>query len=254
MSAALLRQIQPLEWDATRNEPFLRLPAPHSHIILTPSRLSDAEDMVGPFNDPKVYNGLRSPPWPFTLEHGRKWTEKVVEIWGEHREELETAAAQGENATLATFGFCPVRCIRDSRTEEQKLIGDLHLGRTGYEWEVDEDKRKELADANAALPVGDSTIIWTIGDWLHSDFHSQGIMSAVAKAIITQWAIPRMNARHFRPGNFAGNPASARVFTKLGFKHWGFFPEVVPVKARGDFPAEKRSLYIWELKVDNPVS
>lgn len=76
-------------------------------------------------------------------------------------------------------------------------------------------------------------------------------MTAVAKAILTQWAIPRMNARHFRPGTFVANAASAKVFTKLGFKHWGSFPNVTQVKARGEFPAEKKSLNIWELKVDD---
>ena len=64
MSVALLRQIHPLEWDATRNEPFLRLPAPLSHIIITPPRESDAAEKVPHLNDPKVYNGLSNPPWP----------------------------------------------------------------------------------------------------------------------------------------------------------------------------------------------
>ena len=75
-------------------------------------------------------------------------------------------------------------------------------------------------------------------------------MSAVTKAILTQWAIPRMNARHFRPGTFTNNAASAKVFAKLGFKHFGLFPDLVQVKARGEFPAEKRSVNIWELNVD----
>ena len=76
-------------------------------------------------------------------------------------------------------------------------------------------------------------------------------MSAVARAIIMQWAIPRMNARHFRPTTFEANAGSAKVFTKLGFKHWRFVPEIAQVKARGDFPAEKRSINVWELKVDD---
>ncbi|KZV65569.1 hypothetical protein PENSPDRAFT_756366 [Peniophora sp. CONT] len=251
MSAALVRQIQPLEWDATRNEPFLRLPAPLSHIILTPPRPSDAEAMVEPMNDPKVYIGLRSPPWPFTLEHGQSRNNKIVDDWHDQLRGLEEAAMQGEDAPLVTFAFSPVRCIRDTSGESQLYLGDFHLGRTTFDWEVNEVKRKGLADANAALPAGDPNIIYTIGYWLRSSHHGQGIMSAVAKAIITQWVIPRMNARHFLPGTFQDNAASAKVFIKLGFKHYGFFPNVMQVKARGEFPAQMRSLNIWELKVDD---
>ncbi|KZV67639.1 hypothetical protein PENSPDRAFT_754797 [Peniophora sp. CONT] len=251
MSAALVRQIQPLEWDATRNEPFLRLPAPLSHIILTPPRPSDAEDMVEPMNDPKVYNGLRSTPWPFTLEHGQSRNNKIVDDWHGQLRRLEEAAAQGEDVPRAKFGFTPVRCIRDTRNEKQLYLGEFYLRRTAFDWEVNEAKRKELADANEALPSGDPGIVYTLSCWLRSSHHGQGIMSAVAKAIITQWAIPRMNARHFLPGTFEDNAASAKVFVKLGFKHYGFFPDALEVKARGDLPAQKRSVNKWELKVDD---
>ena len=88
-------------------------------------------------------------------------------------------------------------------------------------------------------------------DWVHYDYHRQGIMSAVAKAVITEWAIPRMNARHFMPTTFEANIGSAKVFTKMGFKHWRYVPHIAQVKARGEFPAEKRSINVWELKVDD---
>lgn len=163
MSAALLHQIHPLEWDAARNEPFLRLPAPLSHFILTPPRPSDAEDMVEPMNDPRVYNGLRSPPWPFTLDHGTVRVAKTVSNWNRQLKRLEEVAAQGESASLVTFEFCPVRCVRDATTEKQPLLGDIHLGRAVFEWEVDDEKRKRLVDANEALPAGNPAIVYTIG-------------------------------------------------------------------------------------------
>lgn len=163
MSAALLRQIQPLEWDAARNEPFLRLPAPLSHIILTPPRPSDAEDMVEPMNDPRVYNGLRSPPWPFTLDHGTVRVARTVNVWDGQLKQLGKIAAQGESASLVAFEFCPVRCVRDATAEKQPLLGDFHFGRTVFDWELDEEKRKRLADANETLPAGDPAIIYTIG-------------------------------------------------------------------------------------------
>ena len=131
MSAALLRQIQPLEWDAARNEPFLRLPAPLSHIIITPPRWADAEVSIDPLNDPRVFNGFQNPPWPMTLEHATAWSTKLIGEWNEHLKQLGKAAAQGEDAPLATFGFCPVRSIRDTSNDEQKYIGDLGLTRRG---------------------------------------------------------------------------------------------------------------------------
>lgn len=167
MSAALLRQIHPLEWDATRNEPFLRLPVPLSHIILTPPRMSDLEGRAELLNDPRVYNGLQNPPWPYTLEHSISWTTRIVGEWQEQLKQLEEAAEQGEDAPLVTFAFCPVACIRDASTEEQGFLGDFSLGRTQFEWEADEQERRRLIDSNEALPASDPAIVYTIGGERH---------------------------------------------------------------------------------------
>ena len=88
-------------------------------------------------------------------------------------------------------------------------------------------------------------------DWLNASHRGQGVMSAVVKTLMQEWAIPRMNARHFMPTTFEANIGSAKVFTKMGFKHWRYVPHIAQVKARGEFPAEKRSINVWELKVDD---
>ena len=163
MSSALQRQLHPLLWDAVRNEPFLRLPEPLSHIIITPPRPSDAEEMIGPLNDPRVFNGLQSPPWPFTPENGAAWTGKLMVAWHEQLKQLEDIAAQGEDAPLSPIGFCPVRCLRDATTEKQTFLGDFQLARVRFDWEANEEKRRELVEANEALPAADPAIVYTIG-------------------------------------------------------------------------------------------
>ena len=49
-------------------------------------------------------------------------------------------------------------------------------------------------------------------------WHGQGIMTAVIRALVHDWAVPRMNARHICVSIVAGNIASVRVFEKNGFK------------------------------------
>jgi hypothetical protein len=54
---SLTTQLHPLQLNPITKEPFLRLPAPHDNIIVTPPRLSDAPDMVIAMNDEHIY------PW-----------------------------------------------------------------------------------------------------------------------------------------------------------------------------------------------
>ncbi|KAF4211662.1 hypothetical protein CNMCM5878_002312 [Aspergillus fumigatiaffinis] len=43
-------------------------------------------------------------------------------------------------------------------------------------------------------------------------------MTAVIKAVIEEWAVPRMNARVIKASAYADNRASMRVFEKNGFR------------------------------------
>ena len=84
-------------------------------------------------------------------------------------------------------------------------------------------------------------------DWLDPAYHGRGIMTAVVKTVIHDWAIPRMNARHFRVSAFVGNQGSVRVFEKLGFQHYKKLDDWVQLpESRG---GSKRSLHILSLDV-----
>lgn len=72
-------------------------------------------------------------------------------------------------------------------------------------------------------------------------------MTSVVKTIIHEWAIPRMNARHFKVSAFVENKGSVRVFEKLGFQHYKKLDDWVQLPAsRG---GGKRSLHILSLDV-----
>jgi RimJ/RimL family protein N-acetyltransferase len=71
-------------------------------------------------------------------------------------------------------------------------------------------------------------------------------MSAVLKALIEQWVVPRMNARRLHPSVFPDNTGSSRVFIKNGFTLWKTVPKAVSVPEKGEFPAEKRTIEVYE--------
>ena len=63
-------------------------------------------------------------------------------------------------------------------------------------------------------------------DYLASSHHGKGIMTAVLRTFIHEWAVPRMGVRQIRVETFADNIASRRVFEKLGFT----YEKTVPVQ------------------------
>ena len=72
-----------LKLDPRTNDPYLRLPPPHSNIIITPPRSRppdgadtddcDEADMIEVLNDFSVTKNLTLPPYPFQREDADKW-------------------------------------------------------------------------------------------------------------------------------------------------------------------------------------
>jgi RimJ/RimL family protein N-acetyltransferase len=56
-------------------------------------------------------------------------------------------------------------------------------------------------------------------------------MSAVVRAVMDEWVVPRMNARIIKVSAYVGNVGSVRVFQKNGFQiehtleDWAIIPE-----------------------------
>ncbi|KAF7131209.1 hypothetical protein CNMCM5793_004259 [Aspergillus hiratsukae] len=115
----------------------------------------------------------------------------------------------------------PFTCIREvtAAGESDVYIGNVSLRRYAfYEFKKGSSEREEAETRNAALGVGDARIVWGFGDYLAPTHHGKGIMTAVIKAVIEEWAVPRMNARVIKASAYADNRASMRVFEKNGFR------------------------------------
>jgi hypothetical protein len=175
-------------------EPYIRLPAPHSHLILTPPRLvsrpdkKEAEDVdslfppeadiatsVAALNDPRVFLFLEGTPHPFARENTISWARMG------HAETQRIFAAQRQQG--GWFDGCPFRNIRDTTVlspasstspdgedgEDKEIaqasyIGDFMLQHYPYyELPLGSEEREKAKAENAALPAGHDDLIWGIG-------------------------------------------------------------------------------------------
>ncbi|KAI0066413.1 hypothetical protein BV25DRAFT_1820344 [Artomyces pyxidatus] len=246
MSEALSPQIHPFEINSKTREPYLRLPPPLSHIVITPPRLSDAPSAYRHFNDPRIYRWVSSPPFPYLMEHANEWFQKSKGetdiVW----KELIEADPHGP---LKIVGACPVRAIREEKEDGEDIyLGDCGFARYRYDDVMDLEERAKLNAENEARPVGDPDIVWMIGDYIDPSHHGQGIMTAVIGTLMSKWAVPRMNARCVRPSAFEGNIGSVKTFQKNGFVLLKTVERGMHTMEKGEFPAEDRTLLVLEWK------
>lgn len=227
-----------LQYNSKTNEPFLQLRIPGMNIILTPTRFEDVPSMVKYLNDPRVFEGLSSPPNPYLPEHGVSWVKRVVESYGKLLEQTKLAETDD---TIMVDG-CPVGVIREVKEDgTDEFIGNIDFHRHGWMQIKDEEKRKELSQAENGKSVGDPTICWELGDWLAPQYHGRGIMTAVVQAMIFDWGVSWMNLRHVRCTAWKENIASVKVFEKNGFKLIETSEDCIMVRGR------LRSLHVMEL-------
>ncbi|KAI0361483.1 hypothetical protein OH77DRAFT_1417744 [Trametes cingulata] len=211
-------QFYPLQFNPETGEPFLRLPAPHDSIIITPPRKSDASAIVSYMNDPAVYAWLDGPPFPYLPEHAESWLEGVTRTADAALEELKRASADHPDEPPIFVSACPVRSLREVREDGTDIfLGDITLVRERWPDVMDKEVKERLAKPNAEKPAGDPGIIWCIGDYIAPSHQGKGIMTAAIGTILREWALPRMGVRQIRVETFADNIGSRRVFEKLGF-------------------------------------
>lgn len=181
----------PIYFNTRTLEPYLRLSAPHSNIIITPYRLeqSQLEDtytvLIKWLNDPRVYPWLEGPPYPYLREHAEEYVKAVSE---ETKQVLDAVRAEFANANATNgpsdtkyqsksqsqqfHGTCPFLCIREITHQDPEtndplqdtLIGNIGLSRYSfYEYQSGSQEREEATRQNNALPVGDERIVWGLG-------------------------------------------------------------------------------------------
>ncbi|KAJ7061499.1 acyl-CoA N-acyltransferase [Mycena amicta] len=232
-------QFTPLERTLS-GEPFLRIPAPHANLILTPPRPEDAAALVGIINDPDVYPWLGRPTEKYTLADAQA----VVEQFTRSSDKVIKALTDSADAEELVFADdCPVQSIREVQVDGKEVfIGHITIKRCNW-WDVKAGEREPLMAVNAARPTGDPDIVWQLSDVLASSHHRRGIMSVVIKTLLEQWAIPRMRAQHMHVTAFIGNVGSVRVFEKNGFVLTETLEDCIEIRG------EKRGLHVldWTL-------
>lgn len=149
-----------LQVDPTTCEVFLRLPAPHENIVITPPRESDTDDLVLMLNDPRIYKFLFNPPFPYHPHHAEEW----IRATRSKSDKLLKALREGE---AVVDGF-PVQYIREVQPDGKwLLLGDVSVARYGWCAVSDEELRAKMEKENSQKPVGDPDIVWTIGGVCH---------------------------------------------------------------------------------------
>lgn len=168
-----------LQFNPATNEPYIRLPAPHSNIIITPARpAEDAPRVIESLNDPNVYNWLEGPPYPYTQEDADFWLNSQYERSKKVQEEMKKMSKmeldkdhdpvdEGGERPGRYLSGCPVSIIREIREGEDRVkgvyAGSACFDRHKFEEVTDREARARLMKINNEREVGDENIRWTIG-------------------------------------------------------------------------------------------
>ncbi|KAH7100480.1 hypothetical protein BKA62DRAFT_620060 [Auriculariales sp. MPI-PUGE-AT-0066] len=208
-----------LQTDTMTGEVYLRLAAPHDYIVITPIRhdAADVATLVRNLNDVRVARTLRPLPYPYTEADAHWWLGRMVSV-------RDAALQKIKNAQDGDWlDVVPMMIIRDTSTTDGRVsdapqIGNCDLHKNVYFEVEDDDERQRLVEENMARKAGDAGLQWSFGMWLDPAYIGRGVMSAAMNALITQWAIPKMNLQYIAGTPFIGNIGSRRVMEKNGFK------------------------------------
>jgi len=233
----------PFKIHPNTGDPFLQLPSPHSNVVLTSPRPEYADVMAEILNHPEVYPFVNA-PYPHTKENAQQFIQQVRQttdyVWSEI-EALGTGSGY-------IFGGIPVRSICEIQSDGTWLyLGDFGFGRGQAKDILDPEVRKQVSKVNQERPIGDPAIVWSAGYYLRPSHHGRGIIPAVFKTVLDEWAIPYMHVRHIKSDTRVDNQKSQRVFEKLGFSQIGDVGDALKLpesKGGGSF-----SLRFWELHV-----
>lgn len=213
--------------------PYIRLPAPHSHIIITPPRSlpqpegeenaiyppqPDIDASVAALNDDRVHPYLESPPYPYKREQAVTF----------HRMMYDECQRILQHPQQELYNGCPFRDIRDTSLNaddgsvaEAPKVGDILISRYPfYEFPPDSEARSKAQAYNASLAVGHEDLVWGIGCMhplpplclLLLFFSNTDVFGSLAIAIP-----PRERDHERRPQHFnyrMANPKNERAYSK----------------------------------------
>lgn len=243
----------------TTGEPFVRLPAPFSNIIITPPRISDAEPSAAILSEDAVsqWLGPTGPGSAYTVAQAESWLTKLKAQTDVLVEELG-----GATEPHGVVSGCPLRHIREERADGTEVfLGDVGLVRSNFNEIRDTEERARLVAENNARVAGDPEIVWHIScmysfslfhmvldewlDYLAPSHHGRGLMTVIVKTIIAQFGFPWMKVKRIRPSTFQDNHGSFKVLQKSGF---------VVVDTLVDYPVGKEKKTVVVLEWRGPES
>lgn len=219
----------PFNYKITHKSLSLVLSAPHR---------SDDIAILKALNEPGVNGNLASVPFPYTESDREFWYQTTQDASDQCRQEwvdlLQDRTSSSSHRKWVGGGQW-VSIIRAEAPGSEPLahrsiqpfIGEITVRRSGFPEISDVESQRKAAEANAALPAGDPSIVWEIGFYLIPEYHGRGIMPTVLASLIEQVLIPYMNVHRLIGSYFEHNVASRRVFEKCGFQFLAFVPKAV---------------------------
>jgi hypothetical protein len=156
-------QLHPLEVNPQTGEPFLRLPAPHQNIIITPPREGDQSVLMQYMSDPAVYEWLARPV-PYLPEHADSQVQLVIQHSDAILEYLRKSEEGFPNGPLQFVDASPVPHLREVKEDATDVfIGRIQFKRGPFEEVLDGAERKRTQEENACKQAGDPTIQFAVG-------------------------------------------------------------------------------------------
>ncbi|KAK7033129.1 Acetyltransferase, GNAT family [Favolaschia claudopus] len=205
-----------LQYNPSTGEPYLRLPAPFSNIILTPPRMTDVDESVAILSDPEVakWLGPTGPGSTYTTEKAQGWLTQLTAKTDEMVKEL------GGSTEPHPVSGCPLRHIRQVGAEgTERFLGDINITRSSFIEVPDVEERARLVAENNARVAGDPEISWMVSapNFLAPSHQGRGLTTVALRTLITQFGVPWMKTKRIRPATFEDNHGSIKVLQKSGF-------------------------------------
>ncbi|KAK1224143.1 hypothetical protein PQX77_012947 [Marasmius sp. AFHP31] len=190
------------------DRPFIRLPEPHTNLVIATPSLDDVDSSVRIMNDPGVLKWVQGSTSFYTTKRAEDWINGVK----------KSSATLLQEPLNAWVDGCPFRHIMDLKADGTcEFIGDIGISRSNWADIMDQEERQRLLEENNLRPTGEQAILFQVGYYLSPAYQGRGVMTSALSTLLTQWAIPRMNACKIKATLFQGNLGSRAVLTRNGF-------------------------------------
>ncbi|GAA5835627.1 hypothetical protein JCM11251_002981 [Rhodosporidiobolus azoricus] len=250
-------------------EPYLPLSLPPLSpfpLILTPTRSApDFPPRLFTLNHPKVAFSLVGPPYPYTEELARDFSEGKKrgteeyfgKLGGLAQKALDAAAGSVEVASKRVLeegeGKIPDEWLPDGlpfsdlrNQETGDWVGDLSTMRWNFEDVADQEERERLRKDNLARKPGDPELAWSFGFFLSPNYHGQGLMHLALSSMFDAFLRSFLRCERIHGAAMAHNVASIRTQEKNGLVRYNTWTREV-AETRGGGTVDVAVLR-WEKK------